>query len=67
MAIDTACSSSLVALHLAQQSINNGDCDAAIVGGAQLTLKPQTSLQFNMLNMLSPDGACKAFDTSANG
>lgn len=27
-------------------------------------LKPNTSLQFMKLGMLSPDGACKAFDAS---
>lgn len=27
-------------------------------------LKPNTSVQFMKLGMLSPDGACKAFDVS---
>lgn len=27
-------------------------------------LKPNTSVQFMKLGMLSPDGACKAFDAS---
>jgi len=67
MAVDTACSSSLLCLHMACQAIKNGECDAAIVGGAQVVTKPQTSLQFNKLNMLSPEGACKAFDVDANG
>jgi len=67
MAVDTACSSSLLALQMACQSIRNGDCDAALVGGANLVSKPQSSLQFQRLNMLSPDGACKSFDASGNG
>jgi acyl transferase domain-containing protein len=37
--IDTACSSSMTATHLAMQALASGDCDAAIVGGAQINLK----------------------------
>lgn len=63
-AIDTACSSSLVAMSQAVQAIENGQCDAAIVGGANLLLKPTNSLQFHRLSMLSPQGMCKAFDVT---
>lgn len=45
-------------------AIRSGQCDAAIVGGVNLTLKPQTSLQFQRLGMLSPDGMCKSFDAA---
>ena len=62
--VDTACSSSLLALDQALHSIRNGHCDAAIVGGCGLLLKPGTSLQFLQLGMLSPDGMCKSFDAS---
>ncbi|KAL8612596.1 hypothetical protein ACOMHN_006582 [Nucella lapillus] len=65
--LDTACSSSLLALHHALHSIRNGHCDAAIVGGSGLLLKPSTSLQFLQLGMLSPDGKCKSFDASGDG
>jgi len=63
-AIDTACSSSLLALDQALQSIRSGQCDAAIVGGSSLCLKPSTTLQFQKLGMLSPDGTCKSFDVT---
>ena len=45
-------------------SIRLGKCDAAIVGGSNLCLKPATALQFLKLGMLSPDGACKSFDAA---
>ncbi|XP_053996082.1 fatty acid synthase [Hylaeus anthracinus] len=66
-AIDTACSSSLYGMHQAIAAIRSGECDAAIVGGCNLPLKPTLSLQFHKLNMLSQDGTCKAFDADGKG
>ncbi|KAG7205432.1 hypothetical protein KM043_007425 [Ampulex compressa] len=66
-AVDTACSSSLYAMHQAISAMRKGECDAAIVGGANLLLKPTASLQFHRLSMLSPDGMCRAFDASGKG
>ncbi|KAM7371282.1 hypothetical protein PAMP_010767 [Pampus punctatissimus] len=62
-----ACSSSLLALENAFQAIRQGHCDAALVGGVNLLLKPNTSVQFMKLGMLSPEGTCKSFDSSGNG
>lgn len=65
--VDTACSSSLTALDLACRSLWNGECEAALVGGVNALLSPGTYLAFCTINMLSPDGRCKAFDQRANG
>ncbi|XP_047400181.1 fatty acid synthase isoform X1 [Sciurus carolinensis] len=67
IALDTACSSSLMALHCAYQAIRSGECPAALVGGINVLLKPNTSVQFMKLGMLSPEGTCKSFDDSGNG
>jgi fatty acid synthase, animal type len=44
--VDTACSSSMFALDCAFKSMKIGECDAAIVGGTNLLLNPNLSLQF---------------------
>ena len=67
LAVDTACSSSLVALHYACQSLRQGECDAALVGGVNMILNPGTSILFSKAKMLSVDGHCKTFDKDANG
>lgn len=64
IALDTACSSSLLALQNAYHAIRSGECPAALVGGINLLLKPNTSVQFMKLGMLSPEGTCKSFDDS---
>lgn len=67
IALDSACSSSLLAMHNAYQAILSGECPVALVGGINILLKPNTSVQFMKLGMLSPDGACKSFDEAGNG
>src|SRR5690242_18823804 len=67
LVVDTACSSSLVALHLAVQGLRAGECTVALAGGVNLTLLPQGAATLDRLQMLSPDGHCKAFDALADG
>ena len=67
IAFDTACSSSLVATHLACQALSNQEIDMALVGGVSLYLTPDSYIGMCAAGMLSPDGQCKTFDTSANG
>lgn len=65
--IDTACSSSFLALQQAVLGMRTNQCDQAIVAGVNICVRPATSLQFNKLSMLSPDGACKHLDAEGNG
>ena len=65
--LDTACSSSLTALHIACQSLKNGDCSTAIVGGVNLYTHPNKYVLFSQLHMLSPTGKCHAFSIDADG
>ncbi|KAF8508000.1 hypothetical protein JB92DRAFT_3121331 [Gautieria morchelliformis] len=65
--VDTACSSSLIATHLAVQALRSGDCESAIVGGAQVNLRINEWIQYSQSGVLAKDGKCKPFDASADG
>ncbi|RMF24567.1 MAG: acyltransferase domain-containing protein, partial [Cyanobacteria bacterium J083] len=67
LTVDTACSSSLVAVHLACQSLKQGECDQAIVGGVNLLLSPELTRTFRQAGMMASDGRCKTFDNAADG
>ncbi|MEH1773539.1 type I polyketide synthase [Nostoc sp.] len=65
--IDTACSSSLVAIHQAVNSLNQNECEMALVGGVSVLCTPTSYISFSKLGMLSPEGKCKTFDAQADG
>src|SRR5262249_59752073 len=65
--VDTACSSSLFALHMACCSLNTGESDLALAGGATVLLEPRKFASASALGMLSPTGRCHAFDVAADG
>jgi 3-oxoacyl-(acyl-carrier-protein) synthase len=72
-AFDTACSSSLVAVVYAHTWLthhNNVELPEgreSLVGGVNLILDAAWSHKCNAARMLSPDGRCKTFDSSADG
>ncbi|MFQ5565793.1 MAG: type I polyketide synthase, partial [Paracoccaceae bacterium] len=65
--VQTACSTSMVAVHLACQSILDGECEMALAGAATVRV-PQISGYFHRPgDIMSPDGACRAYDAEAQG
>lgn len=67
MVVRTACSAGLVALHEACLAISRGDCEGAIVGGANLIMAPGMTIAMSEQGVISPDGSCKSFSADANG
>lgn len=67
LAVDTACSSSLVAVHLACQALLSGECEAALAAGVNALLTPNLYVCLSRMGLMSADGRCKAFDSSADG
>ncbi|MEV5410326.1 amino acid adenylation domain-containing protein [Thermopolyspora sp. NPDC052614] len=67
LVVDTACSSALVALHLARRSLQQGECDVAVVGGVNLNLTPDGYASLEKIQALSPTGRCHTFGAAADG
>jgi acyl transferase domain-containing protein len=67
LSIDTACSSSLVAFHYACQDLWSGISEIAVVGGANVMLRPEYPMGMCKGHFLSRDGECKSFDERADG
>ncbi|RDW61769.1 uncharacterized protein DSM5745_10441 [Aspergillus mulundensis] len=67
MTIDTACSSSLVAVHEAVQLLRSGRSRVAVAAGANLCILPEPYIAESKLQMLSPTGQSRMWDSKANG
>ncbi|KAJ5223942.1 hypothetical protein N7468_008484 [Penicillium chermesinum] len=67
LTIDTACSSAAVALHLACKALQAKDCSIAMAGGVNVMTSPKVTQNLAAASFLSPTGASKAFDASADG
>ncbi|MBR5704739.1 MAG: acyltransferase domain-containing protein, partial [Deltaproteobacteria bacterium] len=65
--VNTTCSTSLVAVHLAARAVLEGQCELALAGGARIQTGGATGYLYHEGFILSPDGHCRAFDSSAAG
>nr|BCA90129.1 probable polyketide synthase 1 [Temnopleurus reevesii] len=66
-AVDTACASGLTALHLACTSLWNRECSTALMSACNGIQLPDITVGFSALGVLSPDGRCSPFSSTANG
>ena len=67
LTLDTACSSGLMAVHMGCRSLNDGESDLALAGGAYVMLEPRKFVAGSAQSHLSPTGRCHAFDVAADG
>ncbi|KAI1104957.1 reducing type I polyketide synthase 10 [Jackrogersella minutella] len=67
LVLDTACSSSLYGLHTACVALQNYECDAAIVAGANLIQSVEQHIGTMKAGVLSATSECHTFDASADG
>ncbi|MQS10734.1 SDR family NAD(P)-dependent oxidoreductase [Streptomyces kaniharaensis] len=67
LAVASACSSPLVALHLAAAALRAGECELALVGGAEVELPLNHGYWWEAGGAHSRDGHCRPFDRAATG
>ena len=65
--VNTACSTSLVAVIMACNSLQLGQCDAAIAGASSVTFPQNSGHVYSEGSIHSPDGHCRPFDADAAG
>jgi polyketide synthase PksJ len=65
--VATACSTALVAVHLACRSLQNGECEVALAGGAAVESTELCGYRYQEGWITSRDGHCRPFDASAQG
>jgi polyketide synthase PksL len=65
--LDTMCSSSLTAIDLAVDALRNGEIDAAIAGGVNLTVHPYKYLSLSLGRFPATDGRCRSFGEGGDG
>jgi polyketide synthase PksN len=65
--LNTMCSSSLTTIHLACQSLQLGECEAAIAGGVNLSLHPNKYVGLAYGKFLSGKGLCESFGAGGDG
>ncbi|KAM3068356.1 hypothetical protein ACMFMG_009493 [Clarireedia jacksonii] len=67
MTIDTACSSSMIAVHQGVQALRTGDSRVAMACGTELILGPENYVAESKMNLLSPTGRLRMWDSEADG
>ncbi|MGA8165534.1 MAG: beta-ketoacyl synthase N-terminal-like domain-containing protein, partial [Waddliaceae bacterium] len=67
--VQSTCASSLLAVNLACRSLQQQECEMALVGGANIDVYPPLFFQDQAAatGIMSPKGICRPFDASADG
>ncbi len=65
--VNTMCSGAAVAIHRAVTALRAGEIDQAIVGAANIILRPDLYIGLTRMNMLSTTNSVKSFGKDADG
>ena len=65
--VQSACATSLVAICQASQALLNYQCDMALAGGISITFPQERGHLYQEGGIVSSDGHCRPFDSSATG
>jgi polyketide synthase PksN len=65
--VNTMCSGAAVAIHRAVQAVRSGEVDQALVGAANLILRPDLHISLSRLGQLSASPTVKSFGEGAAG
>lgn len=65
--VQAACATSMFGVHAAIQALLLGECDAALVGAATISVPQSIPYYFEPGMPFSSDGHCRPFDVSASG
>ncbi|MEM7396688.1 MAG: beta-ketoacyl synthase N-terminal-like domain-containing protein, partial [Verrucomicrobiota bacterium] len=61
LAVDTMCSSSAVAIHMARESLLKGECELAIAGGVNLSIRPEKYIGLRAAGMIGSHPGSRSF------
>ncbi len=61
IAIDTMCSSSSIAIHMACESLKRGECELAIAGGVNLSIRPEKYIGLSQRQMVGSHVNSRSF------
>ena len=67
MVLDGACASCLLALEIAMNDLISGRCEAAVIGGVQISTPAPIHMLFTQLGALSRSPHLRPFDKDADG
>ncbi len=65
--VNSLCSSAAVALHRAVQALRNGEAEQAVVGAANLILRPEPFIALSRSGQMSPEPTVRSFGADARG
>lgn len=65
--VNTMCSGAAVAIHRAVKALQSNEIELAVVGGANIILRPDPFIVLSNLGQMSPENSVRSFGKNSNG